>query len=146
MSSQIKSEQTEEKMQISLWFKINKLEFDELTSNIFDNQNNKDFKITINKKTYDLKEAKVWSKITKSKISRNEAKKLYKELIQKDIDALDREKRNSIKKNNILKILKNIGVIFTGAYLHYGEVPKETIFERNIAETVKLRRQRLDII
>ena len=50
MSSQIKSEQTEEKMQISLWFKINKLEFDELTSNIFDNENNKDFKITINKK------------------------------------------------------------------------------------------------
>ena len=44
------------------------------------------------------------------------------------------------------KILENIGAIFTGAYLHYGEVPKETIFERNIAEGVKLRRQRLDII
>ena len=67
-------------------------------------------------------------------------------MIQKDIDALDREKRNSIKKNNILKILENIGAIFTGAYLHYEEVPKETIFERNIAERVKLRRQRLDII
>ena len=56
--SQIKSEQTEEKMQIPLWFKINKPEFDELTSDIYDNQNNKDFKITINKKTYDLKNAK----------------------------------------------------------------------------------------
>ena len=67
-------------------------------------------------------------------------------MIQKDIDALDRKKRNSIKKNNILKILENIGAIFTGAYLHYEEVPKETIFERNIAERVKLRRQRLDII
>ena len=33
-----------------LWFKINKLELDELTSDIYDNQNNKDFKITINKK------------------------------------------------------------------------------------------------
>ena len=66
--------------------------------------------------------------------------------MQKDIDALEREKSNSIKKNNILKILENIGAIFTGAYLHYGEVPKETIFERNIAERVKLRRQRLDII
>ena len=52
-------------------------------------------------------------------------KKLYKELIQKDIDALKREKSNSIKKNNILEILKNIGAIFTGTYLHYGEVPKK---------------------
>ena len=50
LSSQIKSEQTEEKMQIPLWFKINKLELDELKSDIYDNQNNKDFKITINKK------------------------------------------------------------------------------------------------
>ena len=71
---------------------------------------------------------------------------MYKELIQKDIDALEREKSNSIKKHNILKILKNIGAIFTGAYLHYGDVPKETIFERNIAERIKSRRQRLDII
>ena len=67
-------------------------------------------------------------------------------MIQKDIDALEREKSNSIKKYNILKILENIGAIFTGAYLHYEEVRKETIFERNIAERVKLRRQRLDII
>ena len=59
LSSQLKSEQTEEKMQIPLWwFRINKSEFDELTSKIYDNQNNKDFKITINKKTYDLKNAK----------------------------------------------------------------------------------------
>ena len=124
--SQIKSEQTEEKMQISLWFRINKSEFDKLTSNIYDNQNNKDFKITINKKTYDLKNAKkFWTKITKSKVSKNEAEKLYKKLIQKDIDALEREKSNSIKKHNILKILKNIGAMFTGAYLHYGEVLKK---------------------
>ena len=147
MFSQIKSEQTEEKMQIPLWFKINKSEFDELTGEIYDNQDNKDFKITIDQKTYHLKnEKKIWTKITKSKVSKNEAKKLYKELIQKDIDALKREKSNSIKKNNILELIKNIGAIFTGAYLHYEEVPKETIFEINIAERVKSRRQRLDII
>ena len=58
MFSQITSEQTEEKMQIPLWFKINKPEFDKLTRDIYDNQNNKDFKITINKQTYDLKNAK----------------------------------------------------------------------------------------
>ena len=56
--------------------KINKSEFDELTSDIYYNQNNKDFKITINKKTYDLKNAKkCWTKITKSKVSKNEAKR-----------------------------------------------------------------------
>ena len=64
-------------MQIPLWFKTNKPEFDELTSNIYNNQNNKDFKITINKKTYDLKNAKkFWTKITKNEISKNEAKSL----------------------------------------------------------------------
>ena len=44
---------------------------------------------------------KIWTKVTKSKVSKNEAEKLYKKLIQKDIDALEREKSNSIKKNNI---------------------------------------------
>ena len=73
--SQIKSRQAEEKMQIPLWFKISKPEFDELTSDIYDNEANKDFKVTINKKPYDLKNAKkFWTKITKSKIYRKEAK------------------------------------------------------------------------
>ena len=49
---------------------------------------------------------------------KNEAEKLYKELIQKDFDALKREKSNSTKKNNILKIFENINAIFTGIYLH----------------------------
>ena len=47
-------------------------------------------------------------------------------MIQKYIDALEREKSNNIKKNNILKILENINAIFTGTYLHYGKLPKET--------------------
>ena len=70
-------------------------------------------------------------------------KKLYNELIQKDIDVLEREKSNSIKKHNILKILENIDAIFTGTYLHYGEVPKKTIVERCITESVKLRKGRI---
>ena len=94
-------------MQIPLWFKINKPEFDKLTSDIYDNQNNKDFKITINKKTYDFKNAsKFWTTITKSKLSKNGAKNLYKELIQKDIDALEREKNNSAKKTIFYKLSK----------------------------------------
>ena len=71
---------------------------------------------------------------------------MYKELIQKDFDALKREKSNSTKKNNILKIFENINAIFTGTYLHYGELFKETKFERSIADRVKLRKQKLDII
>ena len=131
-------------MQIPLWFRINKSEFDELKSNIYDNQNNKDFKITISKKSYDLKNAKIfWTKVTTSKISRNEVKKLYNELIQKDIDPLKREKINNIKKHNILEILENIDAIFTDTYLHYKKVPKKTIVERNISEKVKLRRGRI---
>ena len=59
-----KSEQTEEKikreMQKPLWFKINKKEFDELTRNIYNNQDNNDFKFTINRKTYDLKNAEIF--------------------------------------------------------------------------------------
>ena len=79
MFKQIKSVQTEEKMQKLWWFKINKSEFEELTSDIYNNQNNKDFKITITKKTCDLRNTKnFWTKITKSEISKNEAEKLYR--------------------------------------------------------------------
>ena len=38
------------KMQIPFWFKIKKPEFEELTRDIYNNEDNKDFKITINKK------------------------------------------------------------------------------------------------
>ena len=122
--SENESEQTKEKMQMPLlWFRINKPELDKLTSDIYNNQNTKDLKNTkntINKNTFDLKnEKKFRAKVTTSKTSRNEAKKLYKELIQKDIDALERAKSNSIKKYNVLKILENIGAILTGAYFHY---------------------------
>ena len=67
-------------------------------------------------------------------------------MIQKDFDALKKEKSNSAKKTNILKIVENINAIFTGNYLHYKELPKETEFERSTADRVKLRRQKLDII
>ena len=66
------SEQTEENIQKPLWFKINKPEFDELTGDIYNNQDNKDLIITINKKNYDLKneKKKIWTEVTTCKISK----------------------------------------------------------------------------
>ena len=48
---------------------------------------------------------------------------MYKELIQKDFDALKRKKSNSTKKNNIFKTFETINTTFTGNYLHYGKSP-----------------------
>ena len=83
------------------------------------------------------------TKVTTRKISKNEEEKLYEELIQKDIDTLRREKSNNIKKHNILDILNNVGTILIGVYLHYGEVPKETMFERTIVVRSKLRKEKI---
>ena len=117
--SEKESEQTEEKMQKLLWFEINKPEFDKLTREIYDNQDNKDFKIMINKRTQDLKNAKeFWMEVSTRKISKSEAKNLYKELIRKDIDALENKKSNDAGIYNTLQILNNVGAIFTGSYLH----------------------------
>ena len=64
-------------------------------------------------------------KVTTSKTTIIEAKKLYSELIQIDIDGLEGKKRNYIRKYKILNILNNIGLIFTtDIYLHYKDVPK----------------------
>ena len=59
------------------------------------------------------------------------------------INTLEREKSNGFEKYNILNILENIGSIFTGACFYYKNVPKETMFERIIAERTKSRRGRL---
>ena len=48
---------------------------------------------------------------------------------------MKKEKKLLALENRISQnILKNVGSIFTGAYLHYKNVPKETMFERNIAD------------
>ena len=56
--------------------------------------------------------------------TKSEAKKLYNELIQKDIDAIERKKNDDIRKHNILDVLNNVGSIFTGTYLNQKEVPE----------------------
>ena len=77
-------EKTERELQKPLWFEINRKELEELTRDIYNNQDNDNFKININKRTYDLKNAKkFWMGVTTSKISKSEVKKLSNELIQK---------------------------------------------------------------
>ena len=84
--------------------------------------------------------------VTTRKTTKSEVKKLYNELVQEDVDALEGEKSNDTRKHNILNILNNVGSIFTGLYFHYRDVPNETMFERNIAERIKLRKERFDEI
>ena len=78
--------------------------------------------------------------VTACKTTKSEVKKLCNEFIQKYIDVLEREKIDGIRKYNILNILKNVGSIFTDLYLHYKDVPQEKLFERSIAERIKLRK------
>ena len=69
-------------------------------------------------------------KVTTPKMTKRKAKKLYSKLIQKNTDALERQKSNDIKKYNILNILNNIGSIFTGTYSHYKDVYLKEISQR----------------
>ena len=70
-------------MEKPLWFEINKKEFEELTGDIYNNQHKNNFKIIINKRTYDLKNAKKFRmEVTTRKTTKSEAKELYNELIQ----------------------------------------------------------------
>ena len=127
-------------MEKPLWFEINKKEFEELTGDIYNNQHNNNFKIIINKRTYDLKNAKKFRmEVTTRKTTKSEAKELYNELIQWDIDALEGEEINDTWKYNIFNILNNVGSIFADTYLYYKNVPKETMFERRIAQRIRLK-------
>ena len=70
-------EKVERKFQKPLWLETNKAEFDELTNDIYNNHDNKDFKLTIKERNYNLKNAKeFWAEVTKCKISKSEAKRL----------------------------------------------------------------------
>ena len=59
-----------EEIQKPLWIKLNKNDFVSLTQYIYNNLNNDIFKTTVNKKAYDLKNAKTFFvKTTTQKIS-----------------------------------------------------------------------------
>ena len=129
-------ENLERELEKLLSFEINRGEFEELTNDIYNNQ-----EITISKITCDLKNPKkIWTEVTSRKISKSDTKELYNELIQKYTEALEREKSNDIRKCSTLNVLNNLGSIFTGVYFHYKDVPKEILFQRSITERIKLRK------
>ena len=64
-------------MQKPIWFKIKEKGFEELARDIFNNQDNNDFRIIINRRTYGLKNAKqFWMEVTVCKTTKSEAKAL----------------------------------------------------------------------
>ena len=68
-------------------------------------------------------------------------------MIIPEITVLKKAKgKNKNKRHNILNILENAGAIFTGSYINYKDVPKETMFEGRIAERIESRKERLDEI
>ena len=129
-----------DKIQNPLWVKINKNDFDLLIQGVYNNLNNNEFKITVDKKTYDLKNAeKFLTTIITQKISYDEAFELYSDLITPEITELENTKgKGKNKRYNILNVLKNLESIFTGTYFHYKEAPSES--EESIVEKIKLRR------
>ena len=59
---------------------------------------------------------------------------------------MQKEKKLMALENLILEYSQNGRLNIKGAYLHYKNVPKKIMFERSIAERIKLRRGRLDEI
>ena len=88
-----------DEIQKPLWVQINKNDFDSLIEDVYNNLNNNEFKTTVNKKVYDLKNAKeFWVKIITQKISKKEALELYSDLITPDITELEKVKGKSKEK------------------------------------------------
>ena len=90
--------------------KFLKKDFISLIKVVNDNLYNKDYQTKVDDNNYNLKNAeKYLLEIITKKISKDEALKLYNDLIKPDFDALTHAKGKSKNKmNNILNILNNI--------------------------------------
>ena len=111
------------------------------------NLNKNEFKTTIEKNIYDLKNAKKFLvKITTQKISKKEAKKLYSDLIIPDINKLKNTKsKGKERRKNILNVLENLKSVFNGGYLNYENKPSESELksEESIAERTKIKKTKI---
>ena len=133
-------------MQKPLWVKLSKNDFDSLIRDVNNNLSNNEFNTTINKNVYNLNNAqKFLVDITTQTIIEKEAFELYSNLITPDINELKNAKgRSKTKRNKILDILENLESVFTGAYLHYNDVPSES--EENIPKRIDSIKGRLNEI
>ena len=97
----LKSSKKTDEIQRPLWVKINRNDFNSLIQDVYNNLNNNEFKTSVDKKTYHLKNAKNFLlKITTQKISEKDALKLYSDSITPDITKLKTTKGKG--KNNLM--------------------------------------------
>ena len=90
-----------------LWFKLFRSDFLSLVKDVVNNLDNKGYQTAISNNRYDLKNAEQFlPEIVTKKISENEARKLYKSLIEPKVIELTRAKgsRGKNKRLNILNI------------------------------------------
>ena len=93
-------------------------DFNSLIKDVVDNLDNDKSKITVDGNEYDLKMQKLLE-INSKKFSENKSHKLYNNLIKPDIAELEKStSKSKDKRNNILNILSNLELVFTGVYLH----------------------------
>ena len=131
-----------------LGIKLSRGDFISLIKDVVNNLDNKNYQTVINNNKYDVNNAEQFLlEIVAKKIRKNEARKLYKNLIEPKSIELTRAKniRGKNRRLNILNIYSNIkSGIFNDVYFHYFNKPKIT--EETIAERIKLRKKRLNII
>ena len=130
-----------------LWIKLSRKNFLSLVKDVVNNLDNKNYQTMISNNRYDLTNVEQFLlEIITKKINKNEACKLYKKLIEQKAIELTRAKssRGKNKRWYILNIYNNVkSSIFEGVYFHYFNEP---IIKESMADRVKLRTQRLDII
>ena len=112
-----------------LWINLSREDFNLLIKDVPDNLDNKNYKTNADGRIYGLKNAKKFLlDIGTKKISKDEVRYLYDNLIKPDVDTLEKSKsRGNDKRNNILTTLNNIETsVLDGVYLHYSKKPSKT--------------------
>ena len=91
-----------------------------------------------------LKKKNFCQKQAPKKISKNETRELYNNLMKPDVDVLKNALgKGKDQRNSILKGLNSIeSSVFEGIYFYHKNLPKEKMFERSIEEGLKLRKEK----
>ena len=99
---------------------------------------NDEFKTTVNKKVYDLKNAKTFLiKISTQKISEEDVERLHCDVIAPDIIELKNMIANCKKKREkIWNVLENLETVCNGGYLTYEGLPSKSESESEYEESI----------